>query len=583
MHLPRCLAAGALCLCLVTPCRAEGPPQPARLVQDGADLLLEVPAPRRLVETLLHLDLFQQIQVFPEVREFLDSTRLRRGTQFVAYLEKELGAPWPELLDRLAGGGAAFAVKFGGQPAPVLFVVQGKDEKLTAKFFQVGLDVLDQEIARQEGKNRLVRDSYHGLPTAHVGKEFHAAVAGSALLMANSEKALQAGLDRHLGRESKSLADSALLQDSRQLLPKEPLARIWVNLDAAHKSEVGKALYKSPRDDFNLTVLVGSYLDLVGRSPYVCAGVYRQDDGFLTTIRVPRGREGMGNDRFLHLPPAGEPGSRPLLEPRGVLLSESNYFNFSSIWTDRDKLFPEKQVKKLEEFDKSSARFLLLKRMSDLLKQVGPYYRVVAVNQTSVPYKTTPEQIIPAFALISELREPEAFGKSAEAILRAAVLLININPNIKLKLAEEKHKGCTIVCYRFDESKPLTVKVDASNFRFNFSPCFTRVGNQFVYCSTLDLCRELVDLLQKEAKEKPASAEPHARTRVYGAGGAELLQLFEDQIVTQTILDQAVKPAEAREQARAFIEFVRRLGTLDLSAQVGANQSRYDIRLKLGK
>jgi hypothetical protein len=291
----------------------------------------------------------------------------------------------------------------------------------------------------------------------------------------------------------------------------------------------------------------------------------------------------MGNDHFLHLPPAGEPGSRPLLEPRGVLLSESNYFNFSSIWNDRAKLFPEKQVKALEEFDKGSARFLLLKRMSDLLKQVGPYYRIVAVNQTSVPYKTQPEQIIPAFALVSELREAEAFGKSMEAILRAAVLLINTNPNIKLKLAEEKHKDCNIICYRFDESKPLTVKVDATNFRFNFSPCFTRVGNQFVYCSTLELCRELVDLLQKEAKEKPTSADQHARTRLYGRGGAELLQLFEDQIVTQTILDQAVKPAEAREQARVFIDLVRRLGTLDFSAQVGANESRYDIRLTVGK
>ncbi len=581
MHFSRCLAAGVLCLCLVASSQGDSPPQAARLVHDGADLLLEVPAPRRLADTLLHLDLLQQLQVFPDFREFLDSTRLRRGLQLVRYLEKELGAPWPELLDRLAGGGAAFAVKFGSQPAPVLLVVQGTDDKLMAKFFQVGLDILDQEIARQEGKDRLVRDSYHGLPTAHAGKQFHAAVAGSVLLVSNSEKALHAGLDRHLGRETKSLADSPLVQESRQLLPKEPLARIWVNLNAAHKSQAGKALYKAPRDDANLTVLVGGYLDLVGRSPYVCAGVYRQDDGFLTTIRVPRGLDGMGNDRYLHLPPAGEPGSRPLLEPKGVLLSQSNYLNFSSIWNDRTKLFPEKQVKSLEEFDKRSARFLLLKRMSELLKQVGPYYRLVAVNQTSVPYKTQPEQIIPAFALISELREPEAFGKSMEAILRAAVLLINANPNIKLKLAEQKYKDCTIVCYRFDESKP--VKGDPTHFRFNFSPCFTRVGNQFVYCSTLELCRELVDLLHKEAKEKPASAELHTRTRIYGAGGAELLRLFEDQLVTQTILDQAVTPAEAREQGRTLIDLVRRLGTLDLSAQVGASQARYDIRLTVGR
>jgi hypothetical protein len=581
MRLPRSFAAGVLCLCLAVPGRAASPPSPVRLVHENADLLLEVPNPRHLVETLLHLDVLQQLQVFPNFREALDSTPLRRGTQLVAYLEKELGAPWPELLDRLAGGGTALATKFGTKPAPALLVIQGKDEKLMEKFFQVGLDLLDQEIARQEGKLAVVRDSYRGLPTAHVGKEFHVGRAGAALLVSTNDKALQAGLDRHLGRETKSLADSALVQEARKLLPKEPLARIWVSLDAAHKSEAGKALYKAPRDDPQLTVLFGKYLDLVGRSPFVCAGVYRQADGFLTTIRLPRGREGMGNDRLLHLPAAGEPGSRPLLEPKGVLYSDSNYLNISGIWTDRAGLFAEKQVKSLEEFDKRSARFLLLKRMSDLLTQVGPYLRFVAVNQTSVPYKTQPEQMIPAFALVSELRDPEPFGKSMEAILRAAALLTNFNPNVKLKTVEEKYKGCTIVGYRFDEKKPLTV--DVTNFRFNFNPCFTRVGKQFVYCSTLELCRELVDLLQKEAKEKPASDEAVSRARLYGAGGAEVLQGFEDQLVTQTILDQAVKPAEAREQTRALIDFVRRLGTLDLTSHVGGNDFRYDIRLTLGK
>jgi hypothetical protein len=581
MRLLHCFAAGIACLCLAIPARAGTPPQPARLVHESADLLLEVPEPRRLVETLVHLDILGRLQVFPNVREVLDSTPLRRGAQLIAYLEKELGASWPALLDDLAGGGAVLAVKFGPQPAPVLLVVQGRDEKRMAKLFQVGLDVLDQEIARAEGKGRLVRDSYHDLPTAHAGKDFHAGLAGSALLVSNNAQALQAGLDRHLGRETKSLADSPLLAEARRLLPQDPLLRIWLNLDAAHKSEIGKALYKAPRDDFNLTVAVGGILDLVGRSPYVCAGLYRRDDGFLAAIRMPRGRDGMGNDRLLHLPPAGAPGSRPLLEPPGVLYSDSNYFNAPAIWTDRARLFPQKQVQELEKFDKTSARFLLGKRMSDLLTQLGCYYRIVVANQSRTGYKTAPGQVIPAFALVAELREPEPFGRSIASILRAAALLNSFNPNVKLELVEEKHGDCPIVGYRFDESKPP--KSEAASFRYNFSPCFTRVGNQFVVSSTLELCRDLVDLLQKEAREKPASDQSPSRSRLYAAGAADLLGAFEDRIVTQTILDQAVKPSEAREQARAFLDLVRRLGTLDLVGHLEEKEFRYDIRLKMGK
>ena len=45
------------------------------------------------------------------------------------------------------------------------------------------------------------------------------------------------------------------------------------------------------------------------------------------------------------------------------------------------------------------------------------------------------------------------------------------------------------------------MKDDVNDLRFNFSPCFCRVGNQYVVSSTLELCRELIDMLVKEQKD----------------------------------------------------------------------------------
>jgi hypothetical protein len=579
MRLTRCLAAGLAVVCLALPSRADSPRPPLHLVHESADLLFEVPDPRLLVESFFRLDLLKQLEVFPSYREALQSTPLRRGKQLVAYLEKQLGAPWPELLDRLAGGGAVVAVKFAPDPAPALLVIGARDEKLLARFYQVALDVVDQEIARQEGKERLTRSVYQGLPTAHAGPNFWVGLAGPSLVVSNNEKALQSALDRHLGREKKSLADSKTLEDSRRLLPTGPLARLWVSLDAAHNSPQGKALYKMPRDDFNLTVAFGGYIDLVGRSPYVCAGLYRQDDGLLLSIRMPRGRDGMGSDQILHLPPAGQPGSRPLLEPKGVLYSDSNYFNFPAIWQERTKLFPAKQVEALEKFDKTSAPFLLGKRMSELLTQVGPYYRFIAATQPKAGYQTTSDVIIPAFALVSELREPEAFGKSMEAILRSAALLAS--GQVKLKLVEDQCNGCKLIGWRFAEGAPFPN--DTTNFRFNFSPCFARVGNQFLYCSTLELGREMIGLLQKEQKDKPPSADVLGRGRLYAAGLADVFEVTRDALVAQAILDQAVKPDEAREQIKSFLDLLRRMGHLDIGAHYAPSDFHYDVRLTVGK
>ncbi|HEY7426904.1 MAG TPA: hypothetical protein VH682_21895 [Gemmataceae bacterium] len=570
----------ALSFCVValraeTP-KPQTPPGPLRLLPDQADLLVEVPQPRRLVETLTTLDMLKQLQQLAPVRELFDSTNARRFYQLLAYFEKELGAPWPQLLDRLAGRGAVLGIKFGPKPAPSLLVIQGRDEKLMRQFFQLGLSVVEQELARQEAKDKPVKKMYEGIDTVRIGAEFHAAVAGDALFLSNSEKALHTGLDRQLGRGAKSMADVPGLREATELLPPEPLVSFWLNMETVREAPAAKALYQSlPRDDPNLTVLLGHYLDLLGRSPFVCAGLYRDKDGFTATARVPRGRDGMGLDQLLHVPPPGKPGSRPLLEPKNVLYSESNYLDVSRIWTERDRLFNEKQVKALEQFDKKSAPFLVGAKIDKLLTQAGPYYRFVAAHQSSVGYKTTPKISIPAFALVWELREPEAFGKAMETILRGAALLGGAQAN--LKLAEEKYKDCKLVGYRFPEDKPI--KGDVNDLRFNFSPCFTRVGDQFIACSTIELCRELVDLLQKEGTTPARGDAAPTRSRLYASGTAAYLTTIEELLVTQITLDQAVKPKEAREQVRMFFDLIRQLGVLTLGSRFQDKMSQYDIRL----
>jgi hypothetical protein len=367
--------------------------------------------------------------------------------------------------------------------------------------------------------------------------------------------------------------------EAEKLLPAGALANVWVNMRTVQQSPEGKKFYKSPRDDANLTGLFGAIIDVLGRTPFVAAGLYREADGFLLTARVPRGREGMGTDSVLHLPPPGKPGSRPLLEPKAVTFSASYYLNLPSIWEDRAKLFNEKQAKALEEFDKTSARFLVGNRMSKLLTQAGPYQRFVAVNQPKVPYKTQPKTPVGAFALVTELREPEAFGKSIGPILRGAAFLASFQ--VKLKLVEEKHNGCSIVGYRFPEDAPL--KVDVNDLRFNFSPCFTRVGDQFVLCSTLELCREMIDLLKKEGTSPERGVASTERMRFYAEGTADSLLAGEDALIAQTVLDQAVSPEEARQQARAFAAWVRQLGTLTQATTYTDKEFHYDIRLKTAK
>src|SRR5262249_51925127 len=154
----------------------------------------------------------------------------------------------------------------------------------------------------------------------------------------------------------------------------------------------------------NVTILFGGLFNVLKRTPYVAAGLYRDKEGFTLTARAPGQRDDMGPGAPLFVPPAGQPGSRPLLEPKGVLLSSSYYFDISKFWELREKLFTKEQVKGLENFDKQSATFLSGNRFSKLLAQAGAYQRVVVVNQAKPgSYQTKPKQSIPAFAIVLEL------------------------------------------------------------------------------------------------------------------------------------------------------------------------------------
>jgi len=577
MRLPPTLLGGLVCLLVCAPAQGETEPSPLRLIPTEADLLIQVKSPRQILDMVTNLELVKELQKFPATQELFNSTASRRLVQLLAYYEKELGASYPELLERLTAGGVAFGVKLGPNPAPTLLVIQGRDEKLTRQFVAIALKAAEQELQRQESPLKPRETSYQGIAVIQFGKAVQVAVLGSTILISNHDKAIQKSIDLYQGREQKSLADAAEVAAAAKLLPKDVLASLWLNMETIRKAPGAAEVYKTPRDPAQ-TVLFGTYLDILGRTPFLCAAVKKTPDGVLATIRAPRGREGMGAELALHLPPDSSlPASLPLLEPKGVLYSDSFYLDLGRIWEDRAKLFGADVVMGLERANKETGRIPLSGvQLSKLLTTSGPHYRVVVVNQPKSGYKIQPRTSNPAFAVVNEMRDPDTFSRSLETVLRGVALFAGNQAG--LKLVEEKHKDCNLVGYRFPEDRPL--KADVNNVRFNYSPCFVRVGNQFVVSSTIELGREMIDLLQHQSREggKGEPAKMHAR--FYAGGVAEILRLFEDQLVTQAILDQAVPATEARKQVLAFLELLHRQGTLNLSSTFTDKEMHYNIRFQ---
>jgi hypothetical protein len=579
MRLFRLSCALVACLMLAataSPGRADATPDPLRLVTAQADLILKIEQPRTLVEGVTQLDVFKKLQDLEAVRELYDSTNVRRALQLVSYFEKQLGAPRYELLDRLAGGGIALGVRFQNEPGTAVLVIQSRDEQLLRRFVKLAMELTKQELARQESPDVVKTGSHRGVETVQLTEKSFLAVIGSALVISNTSNGIKTAINLHLDGATTSMANPAALAEARKLLPAHPAAWLWVNLKPVHDNPVFKGIIEQTKDNGTGPIFYGGLFNIAARSPFLCVALNQQPNEFAVTLRFPRGRQGMPEAVLLQSPDKSS-GSLLLLEPPNTLLTASYYLDLANYWSRRKTLLTPPELKGLEQLDKQSGFFLGGTKLGKLLQQTGPHQRLVVAHQAKPGYKIVPAQRFPAVALVLEMSDPE-FARSAESVLRAAALFGTFQ--FSLKLVEETHGGHKIVGYRFPEDGK--VPKDVGNLRFNASPCLVKVGNQFVVSSTIELARDLVDVLAKESSTPAVNPSP-LRVKANSAGAAAALQSAEEQLLTQAILGQALAPDDARQQVQGFIALVERLGTFHLQTHYGRNEFHVDVRLKLSK
>ncbi len=219
--------------------RAESP-NPFRFIPAEANLILRVENPRILVEAITQHELVREAQQLPFAREAMESPAFQRFLQLVRYYEKDLGLKWPELLDKLGGNGLTLAVKTPGDNAPLILCVDGVDEELTKRFVDLAVRITEQELARQESKEKVEKKTYRGIEGFKLG-DLRVARIGSTLLISNKKEALKAAVDLNfnVGKSLKGAAGPSqaregfaakshgvgLVQSRRSARPRTPKTR----------------------------------------------------------------------------------------------------------------------------------------------------------------------------------------------------------------------------------------------------------------------------------------------------------------------------------------------------------------------
>ncbi|MFO0964883.1 MAG: hypothetical protein U0793_04740 [Gemmataceae bacterium] len=543
-----------------------------RLIPDEAHFVVVAPRPAAIARILEEHPVAKEIRGLELIQALYDNSKYRRLDQLIAYFEKKLDRPRGKIFEDLTTGGVALGVRIGDKPA-VIAALQASDEKFLASVVQESLELINQELERQEIKERIGKAS-HGKTETHRFAGFHLAQVGRFLLFSNEEAFLNKAID--LARDDAATTKGSIL--SR--LParergKDVLLWGWLDFETVQKDKKFADGFKAATTDPFLQLLAGGFLNVLKRTPSIEFELLAEGKDFRFRIDMPRGVKGM-SDLAKSFVATDEKPLLPPLNPPRVLSSTTWTFDVGTLWKNKKAWLGDEAEKQFAMAETAVKPFLGGQTLSELLEGAGWNQRIVLAEEGKSPYKITPALHITPFGVVFDMRD-ERFGKTMNKLLRAGALVASFK--FGLKMREETHNGQPIVCYYFDETKK--VAEDANNLRFNFSPSFAIVGKSLIAASTAELARDLVDCVTKE--DKALAAGVSWRTDLHAAGLAANLEFVRKDLLTATILDQGLPPAEAKKQLESLTELVRSLGTLQWQIRYGADDYRMDFHWKYKK
>ena len=545
----------AILTAFLAPAVFAHPPDPLRLIPAQAGLVFQIEKPKKVIEGGISFANLRGLSEFPQVRTLLDSPQVRRFFQIVKFLEAQLGNAWPELLEKVAGGGIALGVSLDSEPQPAVLVVQGTDEAAVEKFY----NILIKTIETDDGdgpKPVMTRGHEFGFETVTIGKDFFTARIGSAIVIANHAIALAESLKLV---KSKTASQSGKLLEARKLVGNDALA--WACLDFAKvkATPAGKDFFAATRKDLLQTLVVGGTIDALRRAEFIAFSLEQPTDGYTLRVRIPAKRAELDPAMALHAPFDGGVGSLPLLQPNGVIYSQSFYLDLGYFWKERRTVIRGDNVKDLEKAEADISKVLPGATFGKLLQMSGPYHRIVSAYTGEKLYSITPGQLIPPTAYVGSMRNAE-YGQLMDGVLRAGALLAGFQTG--WKMSEETFDGVKLTTYRFSEKYPPKYD-DAENLRFNAAPTFAIFKDQLVLGSTPGIVKKLIPVLKAETK----NVGPPAVWRASGylAGAGELLKASPDATISQAVLTQGVGLTEATKQVRELVSWLTAAGQVGLS------------------
>lgn len=574
-------AVALVALASLNSARADGP-RGAEWASKDAVVYLEATHPRILLDRLTDPKMQERLRAVPQYEKFLKGDQFKQLKAGAAFVSAILETTWDEGLRKLAGGGMTLAVEAQPGEAPWGFLAVTPTDPAFLNRAHAKLLELARNDAKTKGNPDPIRETEHrGVTIFSAGKDQAHAIVRDTLVIAPSAEAVKRVVERAVGGMTDALTTNPEWKARRGRVAPDTLAWAIVRLDRLR--ELDKKFVIPETTDPGPIFLFGPWIEAARKSPWVAVQVRLGDDHLGAEVALPTPPGGYSEPIKKFLPAKGEGAPAPL-KPRGTIASLGVWRDVSAIWEVRSELFPPQVVQGLAQLDTFAGQYFGGRDFgSGVLGAIGSHWRFVVAEQDYTQIKPVPDNKLPAFALVIDLKpDDDDFAQRLKVAFQSFIGLANLGAAQSkappLELGSEVVDGVTIATSHFMAPRAAPGAKESVHQRQNYSPSAAQVDNHFIISSSLGLTRDLIPVLRKPARQTDVMAIVEAD----GPTLAHLLEMNRGRLVTQNMLEKGNDKATASGQVDLLLNLLRYLGRGSLTAKDAGEAVEFRLDFALG-
>jgi hypothetical protein len=337
------------------------------------------------------------------------------------------------------------------------------------------------------------------------------------------------------GQASKSVAQNPSYQKMLKKMGDRHLAKVYVNIPEFARQYNQPLQMPGKLDNGGASFFFHGIMELFAGSPYLGLTVDSGKKGFSAVSAIEGDMEAARKKYGWFFSEPGTPGTRDIPQVPGLMGGITIHRNIGDWYRNREKLLEERLMAGFDEFESGLGNLFPGQDVGeDIMPALGSTTTFLAAKQTFEHFEGEPGVKLPGFALIFDLDKPEN-GALFQLVFQTIVTITNIasaeeglnrEPSVMTAVV---HKGVpinTIQYLRPPKGKRL-------NMSYNFQPCAATVNGRFVFCTSLGLCKALVEEMAKP--QDKARVNRNFNFELYPGALAGLAKTNRNTLVAQSI------------------------------------------------